>query len=108
MIVNRTRNTVVAARPRWAKSWGKRLIGLMGAPRLEPDQALVFEKTRSVHTFFMRFAIEVIFCSRNRKVLHVTTLRPWRIGPVVNGGYWMIERSPDAGYPVHPGDRLEW
>ena len=37
---------------------------------------MVLPRTRSVHTFGMRFPIDVAFCDRDMVVVGVTTLRP--------------------------------
>jgi uncharacterized protein len=63
----------IAATPR------SRLKGLLGRARLEPGEALLIRSTWSVHTFFMRFAIDVVFVDRYLKVVAVApNLRPWR------------------------------
>jgi len=54
--------------------------GLLGRTSLEPGHALVLAPCNSVHTFFMKFAIDVVFVGRDgtvRKVAHA--VRPWRI-----------------------------
>jgi uncharacterized protein len=56
-----------------------RLKGLLGRARLEPGEGLLIRPTWSVHTFFMRFPIDVVFVDRGLRILAVTpNLRPWR------------------------------
>jgi uncharacterized protein len=56
-----------------------RLRGLLGRTRLEAGEALLIRPTWSVHTFFMRFPIDVVFVDRGLRILAVEpNLRPWR------------------------------
>jgi uncharacterized protein len=54
--------------------------GLLGRSGLEPGEGLLIRPTNSVHMFFMRFAIDVVFVDRDLVVKKVVeTLRPWRM-----------------------------
>jgi uncharacterized protein len=54
--------------------------GLLGRTALDTGHALVLAPCSAVHTFFMSFAIDVLFVDRNGRVLHVVpALRPWRV-----------------------------
>jgi uncharacterized protein len=44
------------------------------------DGALVLEQTRAVHTFGLRFPIDVAFCDQDLVVVRVGRMRPWRVG----------------------------
>lgn len=61
-----------------ARSFAARLGGLLARPPLRDDEALYLSPCSSVHTFFMRYAIDVAFLDRNGRVLKVVTLAPWR------------------------------
>jgi len=53
--------------------------GLLGRRGLESGEGLLLRPTGSVHTFFMRFPIDVVFLSREGEVLKVArALPPWR------------------------------
>jgi uncharacterized membrane protein (UPF0127 family) len=57
-----------------------RARGLLGRERLEPGEGMLIDRAGSVHMFFMRFPIDVVFLDRDRKVVGVRTeLRPWRV-----------------------------
>lgn len=63
-----------------AGTFWKRAIGLIGKPGLEPGHGLLIPGCGSIHTFFMRFPIDVIFLdSENRVVRSVQDLKPWRM-----------------------------
>jgi uncharacterized membrane protein (UPF0127 family) len=53
--------------------------GLLGRTGLESGEGLLLRPCGSVHTLFMRFAIDVVFCDRDLAVLAVRPdVRPWR------------------------------
>jgi uncharacterized membrane protein (UPF0127 family) len=54
--------------------------GLLKHDTLPDDTALVIAPTNAIHTFFMRFAIDVAFVSRDGRIVKMrTALPPWRI-----------------------------
>jgi uncharacterized protein len=58
----------------------ERAIGLLGRSHLEVGEALWIRPCNGVHTWFMRFAIDVIAMDRNGVIVDaVSTLRPWRM-----------------------------
>ncbi len=60
--------------------WHQRLIGLLGRRQLPDDEALWLRPCGSVHTFGMRFAIDVLFLDADDTVVHVEHgLTPWRV-----------------------------
>jgi uncharacterized membrane protein (UPF0127 family) len=62
-----------------ADSFRSRLVGLLGRERLGDDEGLWIEPCDSVHTFFMRFPIDVAFVDGEGVVVkRVDRLRPWR------------------------------
>jgi hypothetical protein len=53
--------------------------GLLGRSGLESGEGLLLRPASSVHTFFMRFAIDVVFLGREGEVLKVAgRVPPWR------------------------------
>jgi uncharacterized protein len=62
-----------------ASSFSARLRGMMLTASLKPGTGLLFPRTSSVHTHFMRYPIDVVFLDRERRVLSIRdTLKPWR------------------------------
>jgi uncharacterized membrane protein (UPF0127 family) len=60
-----------------AAAYGTRRRGLLGRDGI--DGALMLTPCGSVHTFGMRFAIDVAYLDRRMRVLRVQTLRPGRM-----------------------------
>lgn len=52
-----------------AKSVGSRLKGLLGRSNLSSHQGLWIDPGNSIHTFFMKFAIDCIFVDSQLKVV---------------------------------------
>jgi len=56
-----------------------RMRGLLGKRSLDSDEGVLLRPAGSVHTFFMRFAIDVVFLDREGRVVRVAeNVRPWR------------------------------
>jgi uncharacterized membrane protein (UPF0127 family) len=56
-----------------------RLRGLLGRKSLPSGQGILLRPAGSVHTFFMRFAIDVVFLDDELRVVAIAAdLRPWR------------------------------
>ncbi len=57
----------------------ERARGLLGRSGLEPNEGLLLERTRSVHTFGMRFPIDAVLLDRDERVIDVVRLPPNRV-----------------------------
>lgn len=69
----------IVTKMRVAHSFKHRLMGLLGTAALAEDEALMLSPGGSVHTFGMRYAIDVAFLDRQLKILRLTPhLSPWR------------------------------
>jgi len=78
--VNVNRGTVLATRLELAHTGGSRRKGLLGRDRLEPGGGLWITPCESVHTFFMRFAIDLVYLDRKLRVRKVRPgVAPWRL-----------------------------
>jgi uncharacterized protein len=86
-----------------------RLLGLAFMRPPPPDHALLIPHCRSVHTFGMRFAIDVAFCDRDDVVLRIVTLPPGRLSPLVWRSAYVLEAEAGAfeRWGLRVGDRLE-
>jgi hypothetical protein len=57
-----------------------RMRGLLGRSGLEPGNGMLIDRAPSVHMFFMRFPIDVVFLDREWRVVGVRHhVRPWRV-----------------------------
>lgn len=91
-VVNLTRNEVLADRAAYAGAFWSRFRGWMGKKTVQAGEALILEPCRSIHTFWMRFAIDVIFVAADGSVVRVIeNMGPFRLSPVVKAARLVIE-----------------
>jgi len=89
---NKSTGSVIADRVEVADSFARRLRGLMGRSSFPEGAALVLEPCRQVHTFLMRFPIDVIFVDGRGAVLHtMAEVPPRRVSPYVRGAQKVVE-----------------
>ena len=107
-ITNETRKRLVAEHVRIARSLKSRLIGLLGTPVLAAGEGLWLSPCTSVHTFFMRYPIDVVFLDAQDRVLHCVTLKPWRFSRWIPKACAVLElvAGQAAVAELHEGDRL--
>ena len=69
-----------------------RLLGLMGRGRLGTGEGLLLRPCNSIHTFFMRFPVDVAFLDDEGRILAVREgLKPWRVAGPVRGARSTLE-----------------
>jgi uncharacterized protein len=101
-IRNQTRETVLCSRGCLATNWHGRARGLLGRSKLTADEGMVFEAGSLVplmwmHTFFMRFPIDIIFLGRDNAVMKIdASLQPWRLSAIAFGARTAIELCEGA------------
>jgi uncharacterized membrane protein (UPF0127 family) len=79
-VTNQTRNTVLATAADVADTSAKRRTGLLKHQSLKPGEGLWISPCESVHTFFMKFAIDLVYLDKHKKVRKVRhAVPPWRI-----------------------------
>jgi hypothetical protein len=79
-LVNLRRGSVLATRLEGAFDSAARRRGLLGRDSLPDGAAIVIAPCNAVHTFFMRFPLDLFFVSRDGRVLKVCrAVEPWRV-----------------------------
>ncbi|MEU9588758.1 DUF192 domain-containing protein [Streptomyces sp. NPDC048193] len=88
-------------------SYRARTRGLLGRDAI--DGALLLSPAGSVHTFRMRFPIDVAYLDRRLTVITVRTMRPNRLGlPRLRARHVLeAEAGAMAGWGVRAGVRVE-
>jgi len=77
---NQTRGTVLGEDIDVADTSAKRRTGLLKHERLEKGTGLWIDPCESVHTFFMKFPIDLVYIDRHAKVRKVrNAVPPWRL-----------------------------
>ena len=91
-IVNSTKGITLADNAKRADSFFARLAGLLGRKALDSGEALIISPSDCIHSFFMRFPIDVIFLDRASRVIKtITPLNPWRATAVYFNSVCVIE-----------------
>ena len=73
MMVNLTRDVVLANDVRRAANPWSRLVGLLGRAALASGEGLHITPCSGVHTVFMRFPIDVLFLDQDGQVVRLAT-----------------------------------
>ncbi len=81
-ILNQTQNTILADNAVIADTFASRSVGLLRHTSLPQGEGLVLTQCQSIHMFFMKFPIDVIFVDRNKNVVGlVRGIKPFRMSP---------------------------
>lgn len=92
VLVNLSNGKTIAQDICVADTFLKRLVGLMFQKELSSEKALIIENCNAIHTFFMRFPIDVLFVDKNNRVVKVVkNFKPWRISAFVKNADYVVE-----------------
>jgi uncharacterized protein len=82
--------------------------GLLGRDGLGEGAGMLIAPTNAVHTFFMRFPIDILFVRKDGRVAKVrVSVKPWRLAASFSA--WAVVELPAGtaqSLGVRPGDRL--
>lgn len=106
-LIAESTEAVVVDRLFVADTFWSRFRGLQFLRALPPDTGLLLRPCSSIHTFWMRFSIDVLFLDRRGTVIETRrAVRPWRIAfPSVGGCCQVLEVAAGQGL-VSTGERL--
>ncbi len=106
---NRRSGRVLASRLLPALDSKTRKTGLLGRTSLAEGEAMVIAPTNAIHTWFMRFPIDIVFVNREGRVVKArSAVKPWRMTGALRG-YAAIELPAGslASHDTIRGDVLE-
>jgi uncharacterized membrane protein (UPF0127 family) len=109
-VSNLTRHTVLAVRMEVARSGVKRNKGLLGRERLSLGEGLWILPCQAVHTFGMRYPIDLVYLDRKKRIRKLTgEVPPWRLSACFSA-HSVLELPPGTirATQTQPGDRLEF
>lgn len=97
------------ARVREARGFFARMRGLIGRESLGSGKAVLL-RGRQVHTFGMRFPIDVVYLGADQSILRVERLPAGRIGSWVQDARWILEMEAGEAerLGIGPGTVLRW
>lgn len=97
VVVNTTKGTTLASSAELATTYGERRQGLLGRSRLEDGEGLIIRPCKGVHSFGMKFPIDVAYVSKDGRVIHIISpLSPNRLGPLMLRADWILELPQGA------------
>ena len=105
MIIKRNEQTVFD-QIREAKTFWQRFKGLMGVKLLKDGEGVWFENCSSIHCFFMKMPIDVVYCDKNYRIVGIETVAPWKIGHFYKGAKHVLEVKACAANNLQIGDEL--
>ena len=92
---------MIARRVLRADTYSSRARGLALRSSMAPDEALVLEPARQIHTVGMRFDLDVVFCDKDWTVVHIVRgMRPFRVSRWVRRARRVVE-LPGGSLPEH-------
>ena len=99
----------MAAKVVKAADYESRSRGLLGRESLAPEEGLWIVPCPMIHTFFMRFPIDVVFLDRDLRVVRaIEGLGPWHVSPWVLGARSVLELAAgELRGAVKTGDEVE-
>jgi hypothetical protein len=109
-VSNLTRNTVLATRMEVADSGAKRNKGLLGRDCLAPGEGLWIRPCEAVHTFWMRFPIDLIYLDRKNRIRKLVSAVPaWRLSAcLLAHSVLELPSGTIRKTQTQPGDTLEF
>ena len=91
ILVNATKKSVLSSQCHFANSVLKRMIGLLNRKHLEAGEGLLLDRCYGIHTFGMRFPIDVLFLDKDLRVIRVVNALPPYRTCVVRKAVYVLE-----------------
>jgi uncharacterized protein len=109
IVRNLDRGTVIAQIAQVAETSATRRRGLLGRSSLPDGEGLWIVPCESVHTVGMQFPIDVLYLSRDRRILKIRPAMPaWRISACLRAHSVLeLPSGTAAATGTRRGDRLE-
>jgi hypothetical protein len=74
---------------------------------LEDGEALLIKPCSSVHMFFMRFPLDIVFFDKGGTVVKIVSdLKPWRMALGGKGAWCALELPAGAAAGISVGDQI--
>ena len=107
--VNAKTGKVIASDLEMKDTYLGRLVGLLGKKGLKEGQGIILKPCSQIHTCFMRFAIDVVFISKDFKVLKIiNNMGSWHFSPIVLKSIYTLEVAAGEIQDLHEGDEVKF
>lgn len=106
-IYKTSNNEIIAEDVKLANNFISRSIGLISRKKIYDKEALVIKPCCSIHTFFMKFSIDVLFVDKNDKIIAIhRDIRPNKILPVYFKSEYVIEMKSQGTKDLSVGETI--
>jgi len=107
--VKNQKGEIICERCVLADSFFLRALGLMFSDNIpEGGDGMLIKPCNSIHTFFMRYPLHIIFLNSENKVVKVIkNLSPWRMTRIYFSASQVIEIKSDRNINIEIGESLE-
>lgn len=106
--MNETKDKVILTDLSRAETFSSRLKGLMGK-EITKSEGLLIKPCSSIHTFFMKMPIDVIFLNEDDEVIHkILNMQQRKVSPIIKGAKYAIEGYPGVFDGIDEGDKISF
>lgn len=108
-ITNMSNGNIIAEQAAYADTFISRLKGLMFRNNFNKGEALFIIPCNSIHTFWMKFPIDVVFLSKENTVIYIIeNFQPNKISSLLRKAHSVIELPAGTikECNIKKGDRL--
>jgi len=109
VLVNATKKTVVSDNCHFANTVLKRMIGLLNRGQFGKGEGLLLDRCYGIHTFGMRFPIDVLFLDKDLHVIRAVKALPPHRTCVVRKSVYVLEVPAGAidSSRTEEGDQIQ-
>lgn len=109
LIVNKTKNVTITDKAKFARTFFSRMIGYMFRLSIDKDDALIFYHAPSIHMFFMRFPLDIIFLDKYNRVIRIfENIQPWSLANCLFSSATIeFPVGTVKRIPIEPGDVID-
>lgn len=94
-----------------ANNFFRRFMGLMCRKSMPLDHGLLLTPCNEIHTFFMRFAIDTVYISKDNTIVYIDeAVEPNKIRKRVKGAYKVLELNAGIAKEIGiaAGDKINF
>ena len=94
MFVNNTKEITIVDELKIPRKIVGNFIGLMFSNELGSRQGLALEKVIKVHTFFMKYPIDIFYIDKNDQIIRIDeNVKPWKVLKLCRKSDYIIETN---------------
>ena len=110
-LIEKTGKELIAAEVIEANTFFNKLFGLITRRRLRDREGFLIENCNGIHTFWMRYNIDVVFLDKKNRVLAIyNSVKPFRVTPFIKNAFFVLELKSGTieKTSLRPGDLISF